>query len=103
MSGQSQYFRTELSVLDRLTSMLGESEDCMDSALRAMKEESAATIGTPELDQACADFQQTWSYGLQQMKSSSKELKDGLSKTSKNYHQVESALESSMRKLGGGL
>jgi hypothetical protein len=99
----STYFKTELDVLQRLTNQLKDAEDCMDSALRAMKDDTSGRIGTPELDQACADFQNTWAYGLDQMKKSSKDLVDGLSATTQNYQQVEQALQQEMRKLGGGL
>ncbi len=95
----SSYFKTELGVLDRLTNMLTDSEECMDSALRAMKDESSGRIGTPELDQACADFQKTWAYGLEQMKKSSTDLRDGLKNTSANYRQVENALQNELKKL----
>lgn len=99
----STYFTTELDVLQRLTNQLKDAEDCMDSALRAMKDDTSGRIGTPELDHACADFQSTWAYGVEQMKNSSKDLVDGLSATTKNYQQIEQALEQEMRKLGGGL
>lgn len=103
MSGGSGYFKTELDVLQRLTGMLRDAEDCMDSALTAMKEDTSGRVGTPELDQACADFQKTWSYGLDQMKKTSKDLLDGLDATTKNYQQVEKALEGEMKKLGVNL
>jgi hypothetical protein len=96
----SAYFKTEVDVLQQLTQHLQDAEDCMDSAMRAMKDETSGRIGTPELDGACADFQKAWSYGLEQMKASSKDLVDGLSATTKNYHQVEQALADEMRKLG---
>ena len=96
----SAYFKTEVDVLQRLTQQLQDAEDCMDSALSAMKDDTSGKIGTPELDAACADFQKTWAYGLQQMKASSKDLVDGLSATTKNYQQVEQALAGEMQKLG---
>ncbi len=103
MTTKSTYFKVELNVLQQLSGQLEEAEDCMSSALTAMQQDSSGGIGTPELDQACAHFKQSWAYGLQQMQKSSKNLFDGLTATSKNYEQVESALAAEMKKFGQAL
>lgn len=83
------YYKVELDALASLTRQLGECADEMRSAMRELKDIGPKGAGFAELEQACDDFQESWSYGIGLISDAAGKVTDGLAETKKVYETVE--------------
>lgn len=92
-------FQVDLDVLQQFISSLGQSGDHMDTALNALKSLDAGQIGTDELTEAASDFQDTWRYGLGQLKDKIKGTNDGVKAAHDAYRETDDEATKALERL----
>ncbi|MFE0254314.1 hypothetical protein [Streptomyces sp. NPDC059010] len=91
-------FKTDIDQLTAFTKDLDSAHDSLEQVRTALQHVRADQIGTPELDEACDEFQERWKYGNEQIKERIGKLTEGLQKNTDNYREVETSLEESFRR-----
>lgn len=97
------FFRVDLDVLQNFVSSLQESGDHMDSALNAMQSAEGGQIGTDALNSAAGDFQDTWRYGLGQLKDKIKGTNDGVKGAHGAYQDTDQQVTQALQKFSDAL
>lgn len=92
------HFKTDIDQLDTFTRDLKGAKDSLEQVRTALQHARADQIGTPELDEACDEFQERWKYGNEQIKERIDKLTEGLQKNTDNYREVETSLEESFKR-----
>ncbi len=95
----NDFFQVDLDALQRFITSLRDSGQQMDSAMKSMKSMDAGKIGTDELDRAAEEFQDTWQYGLGQLKEKIKVTNDGVHAAQRKYQEVEQQAMESLAKV----
>ena len=83
------FFQVDMEVLQTFVTSLQASGDHMESALNALKSVDGGQIGTDALNEAANDFQDTWRYGLGQLKDHMKDTHDGVKAAHGAYQDVD--------------
>lgn len=99
----SGFFQVDLDALQQFIATLQQSGDRMEAALDALKSVESGQIGTRDLDEAADDFQNTWRYGLGQLKDKITDTNDGVGKAHRAYQEVEQELRNSLQQLAGAI
>ncbi|KDN83942.1 hypothetical protein [Kitasatospora cheerisanensis] len=86
------YFRVEVSELDRLVKQLNDSQQDMREALRAMHETGPKTTGSKNLDHACDDFNDSWQDAITRISQGVEALEGKLKETCKSYSETDEAI-----------
>ncbi|MCT9079471.1 hypothetical protein [Streptomyces fulvoviolaceus] len=92
------HFKTDIDQLSTFTKDLNSANESLDQVRTALQHVRADQIGTPELDEACDEFQERWKYGNEQIKERIGKLTDGLQKNTDNYREVETSLDESFKR-----
>jgi hypothetical protein len=87
--------QVNIASLDAIDKSLLDSRDALGDALNGMRDADASGIGTAELDQACAEFHQTWQFGLNQLGSCIDIVRTGIEAARNAYAATEDALTTS--------
>ncbi|RCW40759.1 hypothetical protein DFQ14_11086 [Halopolyspora algeriensis] len=99
-------FRVDIEGLDSLKNNLTRSSENLEQALNAMRDISSESLGYRTLDQACADFRETWRTGLKKVEECTGKLTEGLDSARKDYVELEKQIEEGFAgmevELGGG-
>ena len=93
----------DLDDLAALGTNLDRARDGLGGALGAMGEANAPPLGTAELDTACAEFQESWTYGLGQLGKCVELVHGGIDRTAATYAEVEGALTQGFAAAAGQL
>lgn len=83
------YYRVQLEELNRLTRELSDCADDMRSAMKLLKDIGPKGSGYEDLENACDDFQESWSYGIGQIADATSGITEGLTETRKVYQALE--------------
>ena len=86
-------FKVDVDDLQSFEKTLDQAHSSLEEVRKQLREVTAGGIGTKELDEACNEFQDHWSYGSEQIAEQTKKLKEAVGKTAENYKEVETALE----------
>ncbi len=86
------YFRVEVSELDRLLQQLKQSQDDMRTALNAMRDTGPKTTGSKSLDHACDDFHDSWQDAIKLMSDGTAQIEEKLRETTKDYSETDRAI-----------
>ena len=92
-------FAVEDDALNRLATALNEVSGAAEGAANSLKDAGAGSLGTGELDDACAKFQKEWSYGLGQLKKSVDAVRQQVVDTAKTYDQVDEAVRQALNEF----
>lgn len=92
------HFKTDIDQLATFTRDLKGANDCLERVRTALQHVRTDQIGTPELDEACDEFQERWKYGNEQIKERIDKLTEGLQQNTDNYREVETSLEESFKR-----
>lgn len=84
--------QVDLEGLAALAARLDGARDGLSGALGAMADVGAAPLGTDELDRACGEFQQSWSYGLGKLGECVEAVRGGVDASSATYTQAEQCI-----------
>jgi hypothetical protein len=101
----TDYFKTDTAELGRFRKTLEDAKAELDNVRKWMQDVSAEGIGTKDLDAACAEFQEHWKYGSEQIAELTGKFADSVGQSKANYDEVDHALEEGFRKAaaqGGG-
>ena len=85
-------FRTDLDELGALADALVRAEHSLQGALDALRDTTAASIGTDALDSACQDFQEHWRHRLRQLRRQLDDTAEGVRATARGYAATEQNL-----------
>lgn len=94
------HFKVEVHDLESFQRTLKQAHDSLEEVRKRLSDVTAGGVGTKELDEACNDFQEHWSYGSEQISEQTKKLKEAVGKTAENYKEVETALQEAFAKAG---
>jgi hypothetical protein len=83
------YYKVQLEAMDRLTRDLSDCADDMRAAMRLLKDIGPKGSGHEGLENACDDFQDSWSYGIGQIADATSGITEGLTATRKVYQGLE--------------
>jgi hypothetical protein len=98
----ADFFQVDIDVLQQFIKTLQQSDDHMQTALKAMTGAGeGGKIGTDALNGAAGDFQNTWQYGLSQLGSKIKDTTEGVSKVHDAYKATEDGLSQTLNKVNG--
>lgn len=98
------FFQVDLDVLKQFVSALRQSDDHLQTAMRAMEDAGESNqVGTDALNAAAEDFHKSWSYGVKQIGSMVKQTGDGVDKAHGAYQQLEGEAKQALGKLTAGL
>jgi hypothetical protein len=98
----ANFFQVDLDVLQRMTKTLSDAGAQMEAALKSMNSAHSGQVGDDVLNRAADDFQNTWQYGLGQLKQSIKDTSDGVNKAHDAYKQCDDAVGQAMQKINSG-
>lgn len=93
------FFQVDLEVLQHFVTSLEASGDHMESALNALQAVDGGQIGTDALNDAANDFQDTWRYGLGQLKDKIKDTNDGVRAAHGAYQEVDQSTAQMLEKF----
>jgi hypothetical protein len=84
--------------LDAISANLEQSRQGLEQALNAMRDGTAAGLGSPELDAACADYHDAWQYGLGQLASCVDTVRAGIDSVKQLYLQNDAEIAQACRR-----
>jgi uncharacterized protein YukE len=93
------FFQVDMEVLQHFVTSLEASGDHMESALNALQAVEGGQIGTGALNDAANDFQDTWRYGLGQLKDKIKDTNDGIKAAHGAYQEVDQSTAQMLEKF----
>lgn len=85
-------FTVDIEGLTALSTNLDRGREQMGVALDRLRDVGPAPLGTAELDEACAGFHESWSYGLGKLGECIGTVRGGVDATRAAYAEVETAL-----------
>ncbi|QMU72278.1 hypothetical protein [Streptacidiphilus sp. P02-A3a] len=85
-------FRTEPDQLDALADALLQAGNSLQGALDALRDTTAASLGTDRLDRACEEFQQDWHDRLRQLRQQADDAAEGVRGSARSYRGTEHGL-----------
>ncbi|GAA2238305.1 MULTISPECIES: hypothetical protein [Kitasatospora] len=91
------FFRVEISDLDRLLRQLVQSQQELNTALNAMRDTGPKTTGSKALDHACNDFQNSWGDEIKMLAEGTEQIATGLDEVRKNYAESEQGIAGALR------
>jgi hypothetical protein len=94
------YYKVELAALTQLTKELSSCADDMRAAMKLLKDIGPKGSGYDELEEACNDFQESWSYGIGKIADATSGVTEGLSQTCKVYAAMEDEVSASFQAQG---
>lgn len=92
-------FTVDIDGLNGLQKNLDRTEENIDNAARKLAEAAPDSIGSDELDEACADFYDSRKEGLGEIDEVVGDIKKGLSKAAEAYAEVEQGINDSLQKM----
>jgi hypothetical protein len=96
-------FTVDIGGLDALGKKLDRTSENIDNATRKLADASPESIGSDELDEACADFRDVWDGGLGEIRDAVSSIKEGLDSAMKSYAELENGIEAELAKMAGDL
>lgn len=84
--------KVSIESLDAIDKSLLNSRDALGDALRSLNDATAGGLGTAELDQACAEFHDTWQFGLGQLGKCIDVVRAGIEQAKQAYASYEDEL-----------
>lgn len=92
-------FAVDLDALTQIISSLNQSDEQLETAMRAMSDKSGANLGTGQLNDAADDFQHKWAYGVKQIESMVKDTTGAMTKVRDQYQQAETSLADGLNQI----
>ncbi|WP_116050387.1 hypothetical protein [Amycolatopsis palatopharyngis] len=96
-------FTVDIGGLDALGKNLDRTSENIDNATRKLADASPGSIGSDELDEACADFREIWDGGLGEIRDAVAAIKEGLDAAIKGYAELENGIEAELAKMATNL
>ncbi|MFI9170753.1 hypothetical protein [Streptomyces lincolnensis] len=96
------YLKAELEAMAKLAVELAECAEKMHSAMRQLKDIGPKSTGAKVLDDACDDFQDEWSYGIDQISRATSGVTGGLVSASRTYQGTEEAVRAAVQAVKAG-
>lgn len=96
-------FTVDVGDLASLRTDLDRARDHLGGALGAMRDVGAMSLGTGDLDRACAEFQQSWAHGLRKISECVGVVRAGIDGTRESYADVERVLTDGLGRLRGAM
>ncbi|MBF6060970.1 hypothetical protein IU494_09270 [Nocardia terpenica] len=90
--------RVDIEVLGRMVQLLRGSEQVLNDALNAMKQDGHGDVGPKVLNDAADSFQRRWHYGVQQIGEQAKNVADGVSQCHDAYQETDRAFADALSK-----
>ncbi len=97
MTGDHSDLRVPTSELGRFAKALQESVDSLAEARSALSHLRADQIGTASLDAACDGFQESWSYGAEQLGERITRIQGAVAQSHNEYVELNAAIASALR------
>jgi len=94
MSGE---LYVDLTVLEGTERDLGRVADNLSECASRLRGASRGDLGSPRLDEACADFRDTWAYGTEKLGEAADMVRKQLGEGLKVYVESDSKLASVLR------
>ncbi|MFE0132012.1 hypothetical protein ACFWY6_10610 [Streptomyces sp. NPDC059037] len=88
--------------LEHFMKLLNRSRDSLKSMRKALGDATTMGLGTDDLDWACADFQDDWKYGTEQIGEQTEDLAKIINASKESYREVDKALEECLKEKGEG-
>ncbi|RZQ62746.1 hypothetical protein [Amycolatopsis suaedae] len=92
-------FTVDIGGLEALQKNLNRTKENIDGATKKLDVLGPDSIGSDELDEACADFREDWEEGLEEIKEAVEQIAEGLDKAMQSYHEVEEGIRENLRKM----
>ncbi|SFP77213.1 hypothetical protein SAMN05421810_103366 [Amycolatopsis arida] len=96
-------FTVDIGGLDALGKDLDRTGENIDTATKRLADLGPEDLGPDVLDEACADFRDDWSGGLEELREAVEGIKGGLIEAKNAYAELEEALRQNLRKMADAL
>lgn len=96
-------FTVDIGGLDALGKNLDRTVENIETATKKLADMGPDSIGSDDLDEACADFRSGWEEGLEKLKESVSEIRDGVGQAMHSYAELENGLRESLTKMAQGI
>ncbi len=97
MTDDHSDLRVRTSELGRFAKALADSVDSLAEARRALDHVRADQIGTAELDAACDSFQESWSYGAEQLGARIPGIQSAVALSHNGYVELNRAIAEALK------
>ena len=88
----------DLTALERTAQRLGRVEEELQACAQALRHASASDLGSARLDDACADFRDSWSYGTEKLGQAASVVRQQLEEGLRVYVEADEALAGVVRR-----
>ncbi|NYI06515.1 WXG100 family type VII secretion target [Allostreptomyces psammosilenae] len=95
-------YHVDFDGMSRLVVNMSTCADDMGAAVRSLRDIGPRTTGHSSLDDACSDFQDRWSYGVDLLKELTTGMVGGLEQTVASYAELETRVGQLFPGLDGG-
>lgn len=85
-------------MLALLAKKLTDCQRDLRAAVDELQKVQASQLGSDDLDEACEQFREEWSYGMSKIKDSCAQLANGLATTAKKYQSTEGSVAREVRR-----
>lgn len=92
-------FTVDVGGLAALGKNLDRTNDNIDSATKKLADLGPDSIGSDELDRACADFRDDWKEGLELIREAVDEIRDGLDQATEGYRDLENKIRENLQQM----
>lgn len=92
-------FTVDVDGLNGLQKDLERTGENIDNAARELADASPDTIGSDELDEACADFYDSWKNGLGEINEVVGDVKKGLSHAAQAYAEIDKGIRDALQQM----
>lgn len=96
-------FTVSINGLEGLRSNLDRTRENIDNATRRLADLGPDSIGSDELDEACATFRDDWEDGLGELAEAADKIEKGLEKSIEAYKHIEQGISDSLRQMRDSL
>ncbi|GHB69187.1 hypothetical protein GCM10010377_70010 [Streptomyces viridiviolaceus] len=84
--------------LGRFMKSLRKSSSSLRGVRKALSDATITGLGTDDLDSACEDFQEDWTYGSEEIGKQTEDLAEIIGKSKDSYLEVDKALEEAVKR-----
>lgn len=92
-------FTVDIGGLDALKKNINRSADNVDDCTKRLANLAPDSVGSDDLDQACADFREYWKEGLEEIREAAKDIAKGIDKAAQGYRDTEEGIRDAMKKM----
>ncbi|GAA1237835.1 hypothetical protein GCM10009676_22900 [Prauserella halophila] len=96
-------FTVDVGGLEALSKNLTRCKENVEGATKRLADLAPDSIGSEELDEACADFRDEWKEGLEEIEDAIDGIGEGLDNATKGYREAEEGIRDALAKMRDGV